>query len=127
MAVVLTTQAQLKKRLLESLGNQDPAEIGRLALDMMSNIESVYSEVGIDESVAGEDGTFTYKRPEQVEVVNRAEYDALKDEYMRRFSGSLGNQSEPPTQPLDDDIVIETNPDSGQEETVSLEDVIEFD
>lgn len=125
--VVLTTQAQLKKRLLESLGNQDPAEIGRLALDMMSNIESVYTEVGVDETSAGEDGTFTYARPDTVEVVNRADYDALKQEYMRRFSGSMGDQSDPPKQPPDDDISIEIDPVTGEEETVSLEDVIEFD
>lgn len=125
--VVLTTRNELKRRLLESLGNADPAEIGRLALDMMSDIESVYTESEIDESGAGEDGRFEYTRPAQVEVVNRAEYDALRNEYMQRFGGSMGDQSTPPQQPADDDIEIQIDPVTGEEETESLEDIIDFD
>lgn len=125
--VTLTTRNELKRRLLESLGNADPAEIGRLALDMMSDIESVYSESGIDETGAGEDGRFEYTRPAQVDVVNRAEYDNLRNEYMKRFGGSMGDQTTPPSQPADDDLSIQIDPVTGEEETESLEDIIDFD
>lgn len=107
-----------KRRILESIGNKSPEELGALAMDMMENMDRVYAEAGIDDSVDGDDDYFEYNRisPSEQEIEWEKQYNRLHEEYVKRFSGT-GSEEIPAKQPPADDITIGINPDSGVEET----------
>lgn len=106
--VTIGTRKYYRRRMLESLGLQNPEEIGKLALDLMENTENLYQELGINDSV--ENDVFSYESPVNDGEKYRKMYDDMREQYMQRFGGSLG---EPAAQPKADDITQEINPDTG--------------
>lgn len=122
----LRRRAAMQRRMLESIGNKSPEELGRLVLDMMENTNMLYNDLGIDD--AGEGDTFEYDLP-NLAIVREAEqrsrdYENLRKEYARRFSGVNDNNSGgnelPLDQPAVDDIMVQVDPDTGVTETYDI-------
>lgn len=114
----LYSRRYMNRRVLETLGNKDPEELGRLLLDMMENSNNLYNELGLND---GENDTFEYTRDMKSPDENGDAYLRLQEEYKRRFSG-LNNQDSyssndidiPLKQPRDDTITEFIEPNSGQ-------------
>lgn len=127
--VSIGTRKYYRRRMLESLGSQSLEEIGKLALDLMENTENLYQELGINDS--GENDVFEYEAAVNETDKYRRMYDDMRDQYMQRFGGSLG---EPQAQPPEDDITQAINPDTetmvtvkgngGEDPNISYEDDI---
>lgn len=130
--VELLRRRDLKKRLLEAIGNSSPEELGRLAMDLMENVDRIYGEAGVDDttgmSETEENGSAYFQwsmespSAEAYKQLYAEEYGRLKDEYKRRFAGIEVNNEDhtdvPIAQPKDDDIQIAIDPHTGVEETI---------
>lgn len=126
----LTSRKVLKKRLLEAIGNASPVELGKLAVDMMSDIDAVYDEAGV---VEGDGETFEYSfAGDRINREIERQLADLKDEYARRFSGvkkedvppgNIRDISEDQKQKEHEETIIV--PDEKVEETVTYDDIFE--
>lgn len=116
----LKARRTYQRRLLESIGNKSPEELGELAMDMMRDIDTIYNEAGIDDSSA-DDFDYNFSKSQR-ELGLEDMYRRLREEYHRRFVGipdpvDSTTAQIPGAEPRADDITIGINPDSGVEET----------
>lgn len=128
----LRSRKLYKKRLLEALGNGSPAEIGKIAIDMMSDIDAIYDEGEVAEADTDEE-TFEHSFRREVDRAAQEELDKIKAEYAARFSGTgvkdepMGNIrdiSEDQKQPEMEETVIES-PEGNETVVVKENDIFE--
>lgn len=122
-----------KKALEDAILKGDIEALGRVAMDMMQDIERVYDEAGVEDGDSEEYLAHSFTSGNNYEGM----YNDLRLEYQRRFA-NLPEEGEsfavqiPQSQPAADDINIGVNPHTGQvvtvigdgvEEMVSEEDI----
>lgn len=115
----LVSRKVFSKRLLESIGNKDPEELGKLALDMMSNIDKMYNEIG----VVDEEEEFEFEHTIPLASEMQDQYNSLREEYYKRFGGlpaavDSTTAQIPASQPLDNTITTLIDPNTGEQVTI---------
>lgn len=125
MAVRIRDIGNLQNAIDSAITSESPEELGKLLIQTVSEMDSLYKELGINQS-PGEDGYMDYEYS-PADQQYRSQYEALRNEYRERFGGvhqpnDRNTESEIPyNQPAVDDILIEIDPHTGVEKTRKLE------
>lgn len=114
----LKARRAYQKRLLESIGNKSPEELGKLAMDMMRDIDTIYSEAGVDDS-AEDEFDYDFSRSQRERELEDM-YGRMREEYHRRFAGlpvavDSTTPQIPGDEPMADDMTIGIDPHTGVE------------
>ena len=91
MAIKIRSIAALRKETLETINSQDTKEIGTLLLSLVEEIENLHTELGIDQTLAGEDGSINFEHKLDDGSNLKNDYESLLQEYKNRFSGEYNN------------------------------------